>query len=46
MSGANVYALMVSTHYHSNVRGDGNRRIYYQQQVLAQVPRAGFGGGF
>ena len=46
MSGGNVYALMVSTHYRSNVRGDGNRWIYYQQQVLAKVPRAGFGGGF
>ena len=46
MSAGNVYALMVSTHYPSNVRGDGNSRIYYQQEVLAKVPRAGFGSGF
>jgi hypothetical protein len=46
MSAGNVYALMVSTHYPSSVRGDGNRRIYYQQQVLAKVPRSEFGEDF
>jgi hypothetical protein len=46
MSAGNVYALMVSTHYPSNVRGDGNQRIYYQQQVLATVPRSALGAGF
>jgi hypothetical protein len=46
MSAGNIYALMVSTHYPSSVRGDGNRRIYYQQQVLAKVPRSGFGADF
>ncbi|HEV8602988.1 MAG TPA: sialidase family protein [Gaiellaceae bacterium] len=44
MSGENVYALMVSTHYPSNVYGDGNQgRIYYQQQVLATVARSDLG---
>jgi len=46
MSAGNVYALMVSTHYRSGVYGDGNRQIYYQQQVLAKVPRLGFGTGY
>jgi hypothetical protein len=46
MSASNIYALMVSTHYPSNVKGDGGATVYYQQQVLATVPRAGFGTGF
>jgi len=28
------------------VLGDGNRQIYYQQQVLAKVPRLEFGSGY
>jgi hypothetical protein len=46
MSAGNVYALMVSTHYPSSVVGDGGETLYYQQQVLATVPRSAFGSGF
>ena len=42
----NIYALMVSTHYPSNVTADEGGPIYYQQQVLATVPRAAFGAGY
>jgi hypothetical protein len=37
---------MVSTHYPSGVDGDDGSEIYYQQQVLAKVPRLGFGAGY
>jgi hypothetical protein len=37
---------MVSTHYPSNVTADEGGPIYYQQQVLATVPRAAFGAGY
>jgi hypothetical protein len=43
ISAQNIYALMVSTHYPSNVTADEGGPIYYQQQVLATVPRSGFG---
>jgi hypothetical protein len=46
VSGANIYALFVSTHYPSDVTADGGGPVYYQQQVLATVPRPGFGTGF
>ena len=46
ISGGNVYALMVSTHYPSTVKGDGGQTVYYQQQVLATVPRIAFGSGY
>jgi hypothetical protein len=46
MSGSNIYALMVSTHYPSTVTGDGGTTIYYQKQVLAKVPRSSVGSGF
>jgi hypothetical protein len=46
ISGGNIYALMVSTHYPSNVTADEGGPIYYQQQVLATVPRSGFGAGY
>jgi hypothetical protein len=46
VSSANVYALMVSTHYPSGVTADEGGRVYYQQQVLATVPRGGFGAGY
>jgi hypothetical protein len=46
ISNANVYALMVSTHYPSSVTADEGGPVYYQQQVLASVPRAGFGAGY
>jgi hypothetical protein len=40
MSSTNIYALFVSTHYASDVIGDEGGPIYYQQQVLATVPRS------
>jgi hypothetical protein len=46
ISAHNIYALMVSTHYPSNVAADEGGPIYYQQQVLATVPRSGFGIGY
>jgi hypothetical protein len=46
ISRANIYALMVSTHYPSNVTADEGGPIYYQQQVLATVPRTDFGASY
>jgi hypothetical protein len=46
VSGGNIYALFVSTHYPSDVISDGGGKVYYQQQVLATVPRSDFGTGF
>jgi hypothetical protein len=46
ISGHNIYALFVSTHYPSDVTADSGGPVYYQQQVLATVPRADFGSGF
>jgi hypothetical protein len=46
ISAGNIYALMVSTHYPSNVTADEGGPIYYQQQVLATVPRSDFGSGY
>jgi hypothetical protein len=46
VSGGNIYALFVSTHYPSDVTADGGGHVYYQQQVLATVPRSDFGHGF
>jgi hypothetical protein len=46
VSAGNIYALFVSTHYPSNVTADGGGPVYYQQQVLATVPRPDFGPGF
>jgi hypothetical protein len=46
ISGDNIYALMVSTHYPSNVTADEGGPIYYQQQILATVPRSDFGTGY
>jgi hypothetical protein len=46
ISNANIYALMVSTHYPSGVTADEGGPVYYQQQVLATVPRTGFGAGY
>ena len=45
ISKGNIYALTVSTHYPSTVTVDEGGPIYYQQQVLATVPRIGFGVG-
>jgi hypothetical protein len=46
ISSGNIYALFVSTHYPSDVTADGGGPVYYQQQVLATVPRSAFGSGF
>jgi hypothetical protein len=46
VSNGNIYGLFVSTRYPSQVQGDGRVPIYYQQQVLATVPRAGFGSTY
>jgi hypothetical protein len=46
VSAKNVYALGVSTHYPSSVTADEGGPVYYQQQVLATVPRSGFGLGY
>jgi hypothetical protein len=42
----NIYALMVSTHYPSNVTATEGGPIYYQQQVLSTVPRTALGAGY
>jgi hypothetical protein len=46
ISGRHIYALFVSTHYPSDVTADGGGPVYYQQQVLATVPRTDFGASF
>ncbi len=46
VSDANIYGLFVSTHYPSKVKADGGGFVFYQQQVLATVPRSDFGSGF
>jgi hypothetical protein len=46
ISRGNIYALMVSTHYPSTATADEGGAIYYQQQVLATVPRTGFGTSY
>jgi hypothetical protein len=46
VSARNIYALMVSTHYPSDVTADEGGPVYYQQQVLATVPRSAFGTGY
>jgi hypothetical protein len=47
ISANNIYGLFVSTHYPATgVAADGGGPVYYQQQVLATVPRADFGAGF
>jgi hypothetical protein len=47
ISAGNIYGLFVSTHYPATgVSADGGGPVYYQQQVLATVPRTDFGSGF
>lgn len=46
ISAKNIYALFVSTHYPSGVTADEGGPVYYQQQVLATVPRSAIGSGF
>lgn len=43
ISGSNVYALFVSTHYPSSVTADEGGPVYYQQQVLATMSRSALG---
>ena len=44
ISDHNVYGLFVSTHYPSSVvTADDGGAVYYQEQVLATVPRSAFG---
>jgi hypothetical protein len=43
ISDANVYTFAVSTHYPSDVTGDGDVPIYYQQQVLGTILRSDLG---
>ena len=43
VSATNIYGLFVSTHYPSGVTADEGGPIYYQQQVLAKVPRSAIG---
>jgi len=46
ISANNVYSLFVSTHYPSKVKADGGGPVFYQQQVLATVPRSAYGTGY
>jgi hypothetical protein len=46
ISAGNIYGLFISTHYPSTVTADGGGPVYYQQQVLAKVPRSVFGAGY
>ena len=46
ISQGNIYALFVSTHYPSSVPADEGGPVYYQQQVLATVPRSAFGSTY
>ena len=46
VSSQNIYGLFVSTHYPSTVTADEGGPVYYQQQVLAKVPRSTFGAGY
>jgi hypothetical protein len=47
ISGANIYALFVSTHYPSaTVKADGGGNVYYQEAVLAKVPRSAYGARY
>jgi hypothetical protein len=43
ISATNVYSMFVSTHYPSNVTADEGGPVFYQQQVLSTVSRAGLG---
>src|SRR6266536_1966965 len=46
ISTGTIYAPMLSAHYPSTVTADEGGPIYYQQQVLATVPRIDFGTGY
>jgi len=46
VSAENIYGFFISTHYPSTVRADEGGKVYYQQAILATMPRAGFGSGY
>jgi hypothetical protein len=46
VSGRNIYGFFISTHYPSTVRADEGGKVYYQQAILATIPRSGFGPGY
>jgi hypothetical protein len=47
VSGGNIYGFFVSTHYPSTtVRADEGGKVYYQEAILAVVPRGGFAKGY
>jgi hypothetical protein len=46
ISAGNIYGFFVSTHYPSTVKADEGGKVYYQQQVLATVPRSAYGTGY
>jgi hypothetical protein len=47
ISGGNIYALFVSTHYPSTtVNADDGGNVYYQEAILAKVPRSAFGARY
>jgi hypothetical protein len=43
VSAGNIYGFFISTHYPSTVRADEGGKVYYQQAILATVPRTAFG---
>jgi hypothetical protein len=43
ISAGYVYTLSVSTHPPSSVTADDGSPVYYQQQVLATIPRSSLG---
>jgi hypothetical protein len=43
ISNSNIYGFFVSTHYPSSVNADEGGKVYYQQQVLATIPRSNSG---
>jgi hypothetical protein len=47
ISGGNIYALFVSTHYPSTtVTADDGGNVYYQEAIFAKVARTQFGAGY
>jgi len=46
ISNGNIYTLSVSTHYPSAVTADEGGKVFYQQQILATIPRSAIAAGF
>jgi len=46
ISNGNIYTLSVSTHYPSAVTADEGGPVFYQQQILATIPRSAIAAGF